>query len=73
MKEINIARTLIDKRKGHYSRVVAKYIGISKASISKWEIGQSYLDIIFLPQLATYSNISTDDFIEFKMIKLDFT
>lgn len=45
MKEINIARTLIDKRKGHYSRGVAKYIGISKASISKWGIGQSYLDI----------------------------
>ncbi|KIE44644.1 hypothetical protein U732_834 [Clostridium argentinense CDC 2741] len=49
MKEINIARTLTDKRKGHYSRGVTKYIGVSKASISKWEIGQMYLDIIFLP------------------------
>ncbi|HAG42872.1 MAG TPA: hypothetical protein DCL31_05175 [Clostridium sp.] len=51
MKEINIARTLIDKRKekGITQEELAKYIGISKASISKWEIGQRYLDIIFLP------------------------
>lgn len=63
MKEINIARTLIDKRKekGITQEELAKYIGISKASVSKWETGQSYPDITFLPQLATYFNISIDD------------
>lgn len=51
MKEINIAKTLVVKRKekGITQEELAKYIGISKASISKWETGQSYPDITFLP------------------------
>lgn len=39
---------------------LANYMGISKASVSKWETGQSYPDITFLPQLATLFNISID-------------
>lgn len=63
MKEINIAKTIITKRKekGITQDELAAYIGISKASVSKWEIGQSYPDITFLPQLATYFNISIDE------------
>ena len=63
MKEINIAKTIIQKRKekGITQDDLAKYIGVSNASVSKWETGQSYPDITFLPQLATYFNISIDD------------
>jgi len=63
MKEINIAKTLTNKRreKGINQEEVASYIGVSKASVSKWETGQSYPDITFLPQLATYFNISIDE------------
>lgn len=63
MKEINIAGTLIAKRKekGITQEELSKYIGVSKASVSKWETGQSYPDITFLPQLAAYYNISIDD------------
>lgn len=63
MKEINIARTIINKRreKGLTQEDLAGYIGISKASVSKWETGQSYPDITFLPKLAAYFNISIDD------------
>jgi len=63
MKEINISRILVDNRKekGITQEELAKYIGVSKASVSKWETGQSYPDITFLPQLATYFNISIDD------------
>ncbi|WP_315118546.1 helix-turn-helix transcriptional regulator [uncultured Clostridium sp.] len=63
MKEINIARTLVNKRKEKCitQEELAKYIGVSKASVSKWERGQSYPDITFLPQLAAYFNISIDD------------
>lgn len=52
MKEINIAKTLVVKRKekGITQEELAKYIGVSKASISKWGTGQSYPDITFLPQ-----------------------
>lgn len=63
MKEINIARILVNKRKekGVTQEELANYIGVSKASVSKWETGQSYPDITFLPQLSTYFNISIDD------------
>ena len=63
MKEINIARTIINKRKekGLTQEELASYIGVSKAAVSKWEIGQSYPDITFLPQLATFFNISIDE------------
>jgi transcriptional regulator with XRE-family HTH domain len=62
MKEINIAKTLVTKRreKGITQDELAAYIGVSKASVSKWETEQSYPDITFLPQLAAYFNISID-------------
>lgn len=65
MKEINIAKTIVAKRKerGITQDELAAYIGVSKASVSKWETGQSYPDITFLPQLATYFNISIDELI----------
>lgn len=63
MKEINIARAIIRKRreKGLTQDDLASYIGVSKASVSKWETGQSYPDITFLPQLAAFFNITIDE------------
>ncbi len=67
MKEINIAKTLVNKR--HEKEItqdeLAEYIGVSKASVSKWETGQSYPDITFLPQLASYFNISIDELMDY--------
>lgn len=67
MKEINIAKILVTKRreKGITQDEVALYIGVSKASVSKWETGQSYPDITFLPQLAAYFNISIDELMDY--------
>lgn len=67
VKEINIAKTLVTKRreKGVTQDEIAAYIGISKASVSKWETGQSYPDITFLPLIATYFNISIDELIDY--------
>ncbi|SFR76735.1 helix-turn-helix domain-containing protein [Anaeromicropila populeti] len=63
MKEINIAAVLADKRreKGITQEDLARYIGVSKASVSKWETAQSYPDITLLPLLATFFNISIDE------------
>ena len=63
MSEINIARTIMNKRKekGITQDELANHIGVSKASVSKWETGQSYPDILLLPQLATHFNISIDE------------
>jgi len=62
MKSINIGNMISEKRKekGITQEDLAAYIGVSKASVSKWETGQSYPDIVFLPELATYFNISLD-------------
>lgn len=67
MKEINIAKVLINKRKekGITQDDLANYIGVSKASVSKWETEQSYPDITFLPQLAAYFNISIDELMNY--------
>lgn len=63
MKEINIAKKIIEKRKerGITQEDLAIYVGVSKASVSKWETGQSYPDITILPVLATFFDISVDE------------
>jgi len=75
MKEINIGKVLVNKRKekGITQDELANYIGVSKASVSKWETEQSYPDVTFLPVLAAYFNISIDDLMDYQpqMIKED--
>ena len=63
MKEINIARAVITKRKemGITQEELAGYIGVSSGAVSKWETEQSYPDILLLPRLAAYFNISLDE------------
>ncbi len=65
MREINIATVILSNRKekGITQDALADYIGVTKASVSKWETAQSYPDITLLPQLATYFNISIDELI----------
>lgn len=75
MNELNIAKTLLRKRKekGITQDELANYIGVSKAAVSKWETGQSYPDIMLLPQLAAYFNITVDALIGYEpqMVKED--
>ncbi|MBD5637804.1 helix-turn-helix domain-containing protein [Clostridium botulinum] len=63
MRELNIGKCIIHKRKekGITQEQLSNYIGVSKASVSKWESGSSYPDILLLPELATYFNISVDE------------
>ncbi len=65
MKELNISKCISQKRKekGITQEQLANYIGVSKASVSKWESGQSYPDILLLPEIATYFNITVDELI----------
>ncbi|TGE34516.1 helix-turn-helix transcriptional regulator [Desulfosporosinus sp. Sb-LF] len=65
MRAINIAKVISAKRKekGVTQDDLAEYIGVSKASVSKWETAQSYPDITLLPQLAAYFNISIDELV----------
>ncbi len=67
MNGIHIGTTLVRKRKEKNitQEELAHYLGVSKASVSKWETGASYPDIAFLPQLATYFDISIDDLMNY--------
>ena len=68
MNGINISKIIAGKRrlKGITQDQLATHIGVSKASVSKWETGQSYPDITFLPQLAAYFDISIDDLLGYE-------
>ncbi|MGG3963042.1 helix-turn-helix domain-containing protein [Heyndrickxia faecalis] len=68
MNELNIGKCIIRKRKekGITQEQLADYMGVSKASVSKWETGQSYPDIVILPQLAAYFNITVDELLGYK-------
>lgn len=68
MKELNLSSILVKKRKekGMTQDQLAAYMGVSKASVSKWETGQSYPDITFLPQLAAYFNLSIDELVGYQ-------
>jgi transcriptional regulator with XRE-family HTH domain len=63
MKNLNIGKVITQKRKekGITQEKLAEYIGVSKASVSKWESEQSYPDILLLPELATYFNVTVDE------------
>lgn len=68
MNGMNIDKTIsqLRREKGITQEELAEYIGVSKASVSKWETGHSYPDITFLPLLATFFNISIDNLVGYE-------
>ena len=42
---------------------LADFVGVTKASVSKWENGQTMPDITILPQLAAFFDISIDELV----------
>ncbi len=67
MNEINISATLSAKRRerGLTQDDLAAHMGVTKASVSKWETGQSYPDITLLPKLAAYFDLSIDELVDY--------
>ncbi|WP_203641233.1 helix-turn-helix domain-containing protein [Levilactobacillus andaensis] len=59
---LNLGPVILQKRKakGVTQQQLADFVGVSKASVSKWETGQSYPDITLLPLLAAFFNVSID-------------
>ena len=62
---ISIARNIARMRKENAltQEDLATFLGVTKASVSKWETGQSYPDIELLPRIATYFGMSIDDLV----------
>lgn len=68
MNSIQIGRIISEnrRRKGVTQEELANHLGISKPAVSKWESGQSYPDILLLPVIAAYFDISVDQLIGYE-------
>lgn len=60
----NIVR--LRKEKKITQEGLAEFIGVTKASVSKWETGQSLPDILILPQLAVYFDVTVDELLGYE-------
>lgn len=45
---------------------LAEFIGVTKASVSKWETGQSIPDVVILPKLAAFFDRSIDEILGYE-------
>jgi len=63
---MNLSATIAHKRReiGVTQEQLANHIGITKASVSKWETGQSLPDIALLPLLAAFFDMSIDELMD---------
>ncbi|MBR4026226.1 MAG: helix-turn-helix transcriptional regulator [Lachnospiraceae bacterium] len=63
MNNIKLAQNLVSlrRKRGITQEVIADFLGVTKASVSKWETGLSLPDILQLPKLASYYDISIDE------------
>ena len=63
MSQFHLPENLIRLRhnKGITQEKLADFLGISKASVSKWETGQSLPDIAQLPRLAAFYDVTIDE------------
>lgn len=51
---------------------LADKLGVTKASVSKWELAQSYPDITILPSIAALFNCSIDELLGFSNSSIDY-
>lgn len=58
--------TRLRKEKKITQDALADFLGVTKASVSKWETGQCLPDILLLPKLATYFDVSIDELIGYE-------
>ncbi len=63
MTQLNIAENIVRFRreKKITQEQLAEFVGVTKASVSKWETKQSSPDIMLLPQLATFFDVTVDE------------
>ena len=57
---VNIGRTVARERRrvGITQEQLADHLGVSKAAVSKWELGQSVPDVGLLPHIAAYFSLT---------------
>lgn len=65
---VNIGRTIARERRsrGVTQEALAAHLGVSKAAVSKWELGQSLPDVSLLPRIAAYFSLSLDELFDWR-------
>lgn len=68
MDDLNFAQNITNLRRKHgiTQEALAEFIGVTKASVSKWETGQSLPDIQTLLLLATYYDVTLDELLDYR-------
>lgn len=68
MSFLNFSKNITNMRhqKGITQEELAAFIGVTKASVSKWETGQSLPDIVLLPELAVFFDVTVDELLGYE-------
>lgn len=68
MNKLNLPDNIIRLRheKKLTQEELADFMGVTKASVSKWEKGINTPDLLLLPQLATYFDVTVDELIGYE-------
>ena len=68
MNTLRIAENIafLRKQKGITQDELAAFLGVTKASVSKWETGNTMPDIQILPLLASYFDVSVDELLGYE-------
>lgn len=65
---VNIGRTIArERRAAHVTQeALADHLGVSKAAVSKWELGLSVPDVALLPRIAAYFSLTIDELFDWR-------
>lgn len=65
---VNIGRTVARerRRRGVTQEELAAHLGVSKAAVSKWELGQSLPDVSLLPRITAYFSLTLDELFDWR-------
>lgn len=68
MNTLNISDNIVRLRhkKNITQEQLADFVGVTKASVSKWETKQSLPDILLLPQLAAFFDVTIDELLGYE-------
>ena len=71
--EINIKEKLraLRQQKNVTQEALATHLGITPQSVGKWERGEGYPDITFLPRIAFYFDVTVDELLCVSQLKIE--
>ena len=59
------------KQKSISQEVLAQYLGVSFQAVSKWENGDNLPDVVMIPAIASFFEVSTDELFDFNRLETE--